>query len=526
MRRPSNRAVAFGLIVSLSLVGGTATLVGGARAASDHARIFTGAASSLDPAAQGDVTSASISAQLFETLTTFDSELHLQPALAESWRVEDAGTRVVFHLRPGLTFSDGTPLRASDVVRSWLRLIDPAAPSPLASLMFAVQGASAYMAGTGEASAVGLVADDATGDVTVTLARPASDFPDIVAGASFGIVPSTVGGPGAFAPGLDFVASGGYTAVGASGADLTLRANDRYWAGRPAIGTLDLVGDLGGRSEVEVFEDGDLDYAPISSFDASWIAYDPKLGPQLREVPTMSVEYYGFDTRRAPFDDVRVRQAFGMAVDWRRIARLGSYEGESVVANSMVPPGVPGRSERDFLPAYDPVAARALLTEAGYPGGAGFPTVTMQTSGGTFDAAIVDEIRRELGIELATETMDFEAYFDRLEEDPPAIWSLSWIADYPGRNDFLGVLLASDSTNDYGGWSSDAFDAAIADATASNDPATTTAAYDRAEAVVQSDVPVVPVAYGTGWALSRTGLLGAGQGGLGIMRMAGLAWSD
>jgi oligopeptide transport system substrate-binding protein len=277
---------------------------------------------------------------------------------------------------------------------------------------------------------------------------------------------------------------------------------------------------------VEVFEDGDLDYAPISSFDASWIAYDPKLGPQLREVPTMSVEYYGFDTRRAPFDDVRVRQAFGMAVDWRRIARLGSYEGESVVANSMVPPGVPGRSERDFLPAYDPVAARALLTEAGYPGGAGFPTVTMQTSGGTFDAAIVDEIRRELGIELATETMDFEAYFDRLEEDPPAIWSLSWIADYPGRNDFLGVLLASDSTNDYGGWSSDAFDAAIADATASNDPATTTAAYDRAEAVVQSDVPVVPVAYGTGWALSRTGLLGAGQGGLGIMRMAGLAWSD
>ena len=455
MRRPSNRTAAFGLIVSLSLVGGAITTVGPARAARGDARIFTGAATTLDPAAQGDVTSASISAQLFETLTTFDAELHLQPALAESWRVEEAGTRVVFHLRPGLTFSDGTSLRASDVVRSWLRLIDPAAPSPLASLMFAVEGASAFMDGSGDASGVGLVADDAAGDVTVTMARPAADFPDVIAGASFGVVPPTADEPGAFVPSLDFVASGGYEAVGETGTSLTLRANDRYWAGRPAIGTLDLVTDLGGRSEVEVFEDGDLDYAPISSFDATWIAYDPRLGPQLREVPTMAVEYYGFDTTRAPFDDVRVRRAFGMGVDWRRISRLGSYEGEDVVANSMVPTGVPNRSDRDFLPAYDPAAARALLGEAGYPGGAGFPTVTMQTSGGTFDAAIVDEVRRALGVELATETMDFEAYFDRLEEDPPQIWSLSWIADYPGRNDFLGVLLGSDSTNDYGGWTSD-----------------------------------------------------------------------
>ena len=57
-------------------------------------------------------------------------------------------------------------------------------------------------------------------------------------------------------------------------------------------------------------------------------------------------------------------------------------------------------------------------------------------------------------------------------------------------------------------------------------PPPTSAAYDRAETIVQRDVPVVPVAYGTGWALSRTGLQGAGQSGLGIIRMAGLAWAD
>ena len=53
-----------------------------------------------------------------------------------------------------------------------------------------------------------------------------------------------------------------------------------------------------------------------------------------------------------------------------------------------------------------------------------------------------------------------------------------------------------------------------------------TAAYDEAETIIQRDVPVVPLTYGSGWALSRTGLLGAGQNGLGILRMAGLAWSD
>ena len=61
--------------------------------------------------------------------------------------------------------------------------------------------------------------------------------------------------------------------------------------------------------------------------------------------------------------------------------------------------------------------------------------------------------------------MDFSPYFDRLETDPPAIWSLSWVADYPGPNDFLGLLLGSGRTNNYGRWSSPEFDAAISDGT-------------------------------------------------------------
>ncbi len=491
------------------------------------ARILTGAPTSLDPAVQGDAASAAISAQLFESLTTFDSDLHLQPALAESWQFEPGSRRVTFKMRPGLEFSDGSPLRSSDVVRSWLRLIDPRTPSPLASLALDIAGADAYLRGQAtDPTSVGLHADDSAGTLTVDLVRPASDFPAIVSGPTFAVVPPGVGtDPAALDPGPSFVASGGYVLSGTTDTGLTLKANPHYWAGEPAIATIELVGDLGGRSEVDAFQANELDYAPLNGADAAWIAYDRTFGPQLREVGSLSTEYYGFDTSRPPFNDVRVRRAIAEAVDWRRLATLAGSSGTVQVANSMVPPGIPGRSDADFVPAYDPAAARKMLAEAGYPGGAGFPATTLMTSGGPFDQALVDDVKRELGISLSFESMG-DGYFDRLATDPPQMWALGWVADYPGRNDFLGVLLGSGASANYGRWSSAPFDAAIAAAGAATDPAAISAAFDRAETIVRDDAPVIPVAYGPGWALSRTGLLGATQNGLGIVRMAGLAWAD
>ena len=490
-------------------------------------RFLSGQPTTLDPAAQGDAASAAITAQLFESLTAFDADLQVRPALAESWTFSDGGRQVTFKLRPNLTFSDGSTLRPSDVARSWLRLLDPKRPSPLASLAFDITGAEAYVRGRStDPASVGLHADDAAGTLTVDLARPATDFVNIVAGPSFGVVPPGVDADPspALRPGKDFVASGGYVLSGTNGTGLELTANDRYWAGKPAISTIDLVADLGGRGSVDAFSAGDLDYAPVPDIDASWLAYDDKLGPQLRQVGSLAVQYYGFETSKPPFDDPLVRQAFGEAVDWRRMAALSGTADTVQVANSMVPPGIPGRSDQDFVPRHDPDHARQLLAKAGYPGGAGFPTTTLLTGGSQFDEAIVDEVKRELGITLKAETMG-DGYFERLSSDPPAMWSLAWVADYPGRNDFLGVLLGTGASNNYGHWSSPEFDAAIAEAVSASDPAVASAAYDRAEAIVRDQVPVVPLSYGPGWALTRDGLLGAGQNGLGIVRMAGLEWA-
>ena len=493
-----------------------------ARAADTPVRILTGPADSLDPAAQGDIESAAVSAQLFESLTAIDATLQTRPALAESWDFADGGRTITFHLRSGLTFSDGSPLTGDDVVRSWFRIIDPQRTSPLVSLIGDVQGATDYAHGVArDRGSVGLTAHGQ--GVVVRLTRPASDFPTIVASPTFAVVPPGIdASPSSLDPGSHFVASGGYTVASSDTGTTTLAANAHYWAGKPAIVTVKLVRDIGGRSSVDAFEAGDLDIADVSPFDATWLAYDDTLGPELRRSDGLAVQYYGFDTTRPPFSDVRVRQAFARAVDWRRLIALASA-GTATPATGMVPPGIPGRSSADFLPPHDTAGARSLLAAAGYPGGAGFPT-TVLVGGGPSDTAFAAEVKAELGVSIRIEH-EGDDLFDRLSDDPPQIFTMGWVADYPGPNDFLGILLGSGSSNNYGQWSSGPFDRAIGDALAATDTNAARAAFDRAESIVRDDVPAIPLTYDVNWSLARTGLLGAYSNGLGIIRMAGLAWA-
>ncbi|HSL97833.1 MAG TPA: ABC transporter substrate-binding protein, partial [Candidatus Deferrimicrobiaceae bacterium] len=232
--------------------------------------------------------------------------------------------------------------------------------------------------------------------------------------------------------------------------------------------------------------------------------------------------YVAFDTTRPPFDDPRIRQAVGAAVDWRRLTELGAFGGEQP-ARSMVPPGIPGAGDGDWLPIHDPDAARRLLADAGHDGGAGLPEIHFAVDGWGYAEAIAAELEAELGIEIRLEAVD--DHFTRLATDPPEMFVVGWQADYPGPNDFLGVLLGSDARDNYGGWVSAEFDAAVADALATRDAAVAQAGYERALEIVRAEVPAVPLVTGAGWALSRDGLLGAGPNPLGMLRMAGLAWA-
>jgi ABC-type transport system substrate-binding protein len=493
-----------------------------ARAGDVEARIWGYDPSDWDPALQDTYESATTIAQVYESLTAIDAAGVVQPALAQSWSVEDGERRVVFTLRSGIVFSDGTPITAQNVVASWLRLLDPARHSPLVSLLSDVIGANERWAGTGSVDAVGITADGER--VIVTFRRPAPYFPSAASSPSLAVLPV----PGASFQGpllpAGIVVSGAYIPVEQGTTAIRLEANPHYWAGPPPLKVLEIITDLGDLSVVEAFDQGLIDYSALDAFDAGWVRYDAVLGGQLQSRFELSVDYYGFDTTRPPFDDARVRRAFAEAVDWHRMVQLTTPD--VVPATSLMPPGVPGRSATDFTPSHDPAAARALLAAAGYPGGVGFPDIALLTQGYLWDEPIAADLQRELGITVRQESMISSQYFARLAgPERPAFWALTWVADYPAPQDFLGLLLETGSRSNVGRWSDPAYDAALAAAAATSDIAAQTAGYDAAQAILQTEVPVIPVAYTYDrWALARTGLVGTGTSGMGILRFAGLAW--
>jgi oligopeptide transport system substrate-binding protein len=102
---------------------------------------------------------------------------------------------------------------------------------------------------------------------------------------------------------------------------------------------------------------------------------------------------------------------------------------------------------------------------------------------------------------------------------------MDWVADYPGANDFLGLLLGSGKTNNFGRWNSAEFDAAIGQALAGGDADSVQKAFDRAQAAVLDQAPVIPADYGSRYSLADPRLLGALPNGQGLTRYAGLAWA-
>jgi len=134
-------------------------------------------------------------------------------------------------------------------------------------------------------------------------------------------------------------------------------------------------------------------------------------------------------------------------------------------------------------------------------------------------------LRDNLGIDLSFREVDGTTYNDQLRQDSPAMWEMGWSADYPGANDFLGLLLGSGQPLNFGKWSYAPFDTAMSGALSANDAATMQAGFDEAEGIVRDQAPVIPVDYGVAYSLAANGLLGAIPNSQGIVRYAGLAWA-
>ena len=187
-----------------------------------------------------------------------------------------------------------------------------------------------------------------------------------------------------------------------------------------------------------------------------------------------------------------------------------------------MPPGITGRGEGDYLPPHDPDAARAALAAAGYPEGEGFPPVTLATYGVGPASAVAHELERELGIDVTVEQWSFDDHGTILAEETPSMWTMAWSADFPHAHDFLGLLLRSDSTANVGRWSDPDYDALIEAAAATSDAVEQERLYAEAQTILRDEVPLIPLGYGSSWALSRDGLAGSDISGVGLVRYADL----
>jgi oligopeptide transport system substrate-binding protein len=497
----------------------TSTSGGPIAAAGPPLRYLAGPAGTLDPAFITSAADVQLLLQLYAGLTRLDETGEPYPSLAEGWTVSDDALTYEFQLRDDLRFSDGSQLTAEDVRRSWLRLLDPATGSSAPDALNVIVGAGERLAGEGSEDDVGIEApDDRT--LVVRLHHPAGYFPHIAATPAAFVVPRHADGSSSWQQADAFVGSGPYAVDGLDGGDLVLRANPEYVAGPPPIDEVRWVGDLGS-DPITAFANGELDLVGVSPLDATWLAYDAHLGLRLHESEALTVSYFGFDTSRPPFDDTRVRRAFALALDRERLVPL-HLGAAAEPAASLVPPAA---WPDGFAPVFesDPDEAARLLDEAGFADRADLGTIVVGASGIDVAPAIA-AWREALGVELAVETPDPAEALNVLEDRPPHIYSITWIADYVSPNAIYSLLLLPGAGSNWGRWVDGDFVVLLEAAGAVTEEGEAAAAYRRVDEHVAGAAPVIPWSYDRTWWLVADGLRGLGNLTVGLLDLGRVSW--
>jgi oligopeptide transport system substrate-binding protein len=234
---------------------------------------------------------------------------------------------------------------------------------------------------------------------------------------------------------------------------------------------------------------------------------DPVLSKELTIAPRLCTYYYGFNTTKAPFDNVTVRQAFSHAIDRQKLIDT-VLKGGQLPAWSFACPGIFGNvAENADFPGitFDAQKGRDLLSEAGYANGAGLPEITLMfnTSEGHQKIAefIQGQWKEHLGVDVKLANQEWKVYLNTVEEDAPQVYRLGWCADYPDQNNWvLEVFHPTKSANDpkWSGPDADKFAQLTEAAAAAADPDERAQLYFEAEKVLCADSAVIiPIYYYT-----------------------------
>lgn len=438
----------------------------------------------LDPQVYSDLASLRVAADQFEGLTRFDGAGQAVPGLARGWTISPDGRSWTFRLRPDLRFSDGTPIRASVFARGWQRLNDDATGSPHAALFAAITDITAPDADT----------------VVVRLGAPFPQLSALLAHPAMAALPLHRPAAGAdWTAERPLVTSGPYrTRDWRLNDRLVLERNPNWHGGQAAIATVVWKPVDDALAGMRLFLAGEADISgdyPQSRH--GWLAQQRP--DAVRTGDYLGSYYFTLNTRKPPFDDLRVRRALGMAVDRAWITRALLPMGNAP-ALGIVPPALyDGRTVRpdwaDWPLTRRQREAARLLAQAGYsPQRPLRFEIRINSSAEHRRMAVaLAAMWKPLGVEASILNSEPALHFAAMRRGDFQMARSGWIADLPAPENFLAVHRSDAGEVNYSGYADPRFDALLDAAMAQGDPALRAEAMARAEARLIEAMPVIPL---------------------------------
>ncbi|HUQ41099.1 MAG TPA: peptide ABC transporter substrate-binding protein [Candidatus Limnocylindrales bacterium] len=476
----------------------------------------------VDPQLSAFLSEAAIVGMLYEPLLSWDPvTLALVPAAARELPAVSADGRVyTYALRPGLTYSDGSPLTARRFVDAFARLCDPRVEYafvalPIAGCEAVVNSDLVRSTPAERESARAALGVRAVDDVRLefTLTKPFAAFPQTTAlwvgspvrQEDLGPAPESVYLPARL---TRIVGNGPFTLKEwIKGDRLVFERNERYRLPvRLAKWTKRIVPDLD--TQRVMYDAGRIDLFPVAPRDAA----DREAlvtRSDLNRTLGSCTQYVGFNTARPPFDDANARLAFAKALDKEEYARSVNLTGRA--AASLVIHAQPGHAHDDRVQQFDPAEARRLLASSKYGAPvdgkiAGidlrFPFQNVPRIKEQVDW-IVQQWYANLGVRVTPEIM--QGWGGGLVKKPqpePQVYRLGWCEDYPdGQNWYQQFASAAPLNRTH--QSDPAFDLAVATADVDREPFRRQALYEQASRILSASAAGAWLTWSETWWLVR-----------------------
>ena len=457
----------------------------------------------LDPHLTTDVNSAVYAVEIYGGLMTIDKELVIAGDLAETWEVSPDGRTTTFRLNPNAKFHNGRTVTANDVKWSIDRATAPETEAFNASVFLGdIIGVQQRIAGEStEVSGVQIINDRT---VTITTDAPKAYFlSKLTYPVSFVLDRSNVESN----PNWIFEPNGTgpfKLSEYSPGEILRLKRFDEYHLGPAKLGEVEFL--ISGGNSMLMYENDELHITgiPLALLAGVLDHSNPLSEDVVSAPPRFDLDYFGLNTTEAPFDDVKVRQAFNYAIDRESLAST-LLEDLVIPAAGILPPGFPGYNPNLKGYVYDPTKAQQLIRESKYGDLQTLPRITL-TLPGSFGAAISPSIEamlamweKNLGVDISILQTEWAIFLQDLHQNRFQMFGgLGWIADYPDPENFLDVLFHSKSNNNQSEYANKEVDTLLEQARIELDETNRFKLYHQAEEMIVNDAPWVPLWHSNG----------------------------